>query len=107
MTQKQFDTCVQNNIPIYEIWIKEKLHKKKISYNEVARCIDWINTVIPYSTTLHCEVMYVSEDKFDKSVNKLLTYLEKQEKEKITEATKKLKYLKQVKKVIKGDVNHD
>ena len=105
MTQKQFDICVQNNIPIYKIWVKDKFHKQKIPYEQLSGVVCWINTTIPYSTALHCDIMYVSGDKLEKGIEKLFKYLETEETRKMQEAKKKLDYLKQVRKEIKAGGN--
>lgn len=95
MTQKQFDACVKNKIPIYKIWVKGKFHKKKVTYEHVERCVEWINKEVPYSIEMHCDFMYTSGDRLDESTDKLFKYLEDCEEEKIKKAKKNLKYLKQ------------
>lgn len=103
MTEQQFNKCVQNNIPIYKIWVKDKFHKQQCAYEyfRTHSAISWINTVIPYDTKLHCECMYVSGDKLEKGINKFFKYLQQEERRKIKEANKKLECLRRAKEEIK------
>ena len=97
MTQKQFDICVKNKIPIYKIWIKEKFHKEKVTYEYAEKGIDWINEKVVYDIETHCYCMFTSEDMLYKSIDKLFKCLEDIEKERIKIAKTILNHYERIK----------
>lgn len=102
MTDRQFEKCVQNKIPIYQIWIQgSKFRKKKVKYDEFKYGgVAWINENIPYDCELCCDFMYASEDKLESCKCKLYNYLERQQLQIIKQAEKELQILQ----ILKGEL---
>ena len=97
MTDKQFETAKRNKTKIYMIWFKErKLHKKLLPLDNLeGRWIlqEWVNTTTPYDNNLNCYIRYVTEDKFDKQVEKYFKDLRKDYVDQIKYATRMLNKL--------------
>lgn len=94
MTDKQFEKVKDKGINIYKIWLENgKLHKKLIPIEDVSNSwivIKWINTTTYYSPD-DTRGRYVSEDQFEKQVEKYFKDLRKDYLDQIKEAKKVLK----------------
>lgn len=94
MTDKQFENVKDKGINIYNIWLKNgKLHKELIPIEDISdRWIvrDWINTTTYYGPD-DIRGRYVSEDQFEKQVEKYFKDLRKDYLDQIKEAKKMLK----------------
>lgn len=94
MTDKQFEIAKSKDINIYNIWMsKGKFHKDLIPIEDISdRWImkDWINTTTYYGPE-DIRGRYVSEDQFDKQLDKFFKDLRKDYLDQIKEANKMLK----------------
>jgi hypothetical protein len=106
MTDRQFEKCVKNKIPIYKIWIStngSKIHCKKCSYVQfenswISR--GWINECVWFGTD-DTRGMYVSGNNLNKCKLKLINELKREKLQKIKKAEKQFERLRKIKEELK------
>ena len=93
MTDKQFQKVLDDKISIYNIYMEHgKFHKELVPVDDTLSWIvkGWINTTTYYGPD-DTRGRYVSEDQFDKQLDKFFKDLRKDYLDQIKEANKMLK----------------
>lgn len=108
MTDKQFELAKANGIKIYKIWMsKGKFHKELIPTKNISVMQQhWINTTSYYGLD-DVRGRYVSEDQFEKQLEKFFKDLRKDYLDEIKEAEKMLKKIDEYIESAKRSMIHE
>jgi hypothetical protein len=106
MTDQQFEKCVKNKTPIYEVWIHangSKIHQRKISYSYFEKtwtATSWINECVWFGPN-NTRGMYVSGNSLKKCKLKMISELKRAELQKIKKAEKQIERLQKMEEELK------
>lgn len=107
MTNEQFEECLKNNTPVYQVWFKGTTRRKKkcnISKFGLVQVM-WLNTSVVHSCDLGTYFMYVTSDNINNAYNKILNKMYNDAKYDLNQAKRNMDKVNKLKAKINSEVN--